>query len=186
MADLYPPWTIDSLDNLKASLDDLTLTLDSPLYETTVTRWDAAGSVSCSASVSVSAEIVRDASAAVSCTATVTAAAGIIQSASAVITANGTLEANAEIVKGASAQITTSTEVTANCTVTYAGVAAVTATAFVQAAGDVLTTGSASIVCAATVTVNASEQGDEWTQVTFPPTTWTTVPAGGGTWSLRL
>ena len=55
MADLLPPWSIDSLDNLKASLDDLTLTLDSPLYETSVTRWDAYASVSATATASADA-----------------------------------------------------------------------------------------------------------------------------------
>ena len=69
MADLLPPWTIDSLDNLKASLDDLTLTLDSPLYETSVTLWDAYGSVSASASVACAATRVILGSASVSCSA---------------------------------------------------------------------------------------------------------------------
>lgn len=186
MADLYPPWTIDSLDNLKASLDDLTLTLDSPLYETTVTRWDAAGSVSCSASVSASGQIIQTGTAAVTCTATVTAAAGIIQTASAAITANGTLEANAEIVKGASAQITADASVSASCVVTYGGFASIEATATVQAGSDVLTTGTAHITCTATVTAKGSEQGEEWTEVTFDTTTWTPVPAGGGSWALRV
>ena len=59
MADLLPPWTIDSLDNLKSSIDDLTLTLDSPLYTTSVTLWDAYGSVTASANVTASGTLVE-------------------------------------------------------------------------------------------------------------------------------
>ena len=66
MADLLPPWTIDSLDQLKSSIDDLTLTLDSPLYETSVTLWDAYGSVNATGSVSISATRVQYADAQVS------------------------------------------------------------------------------------------------------------------------
>ena len=86
MADLLPPWSIDSLDNLKSSIDNLTLTLDSPLYQTSVTLWDAYGSVNA--------------------TATVSAAASKVQSAQASITANASVEANAVRILYASASIT--------------------------------------------------------------------------------
>ena len=85
MADLLPPWTIDSLDNLKSSIDDLTLTLDSPLYTTSVTLWDAYGSVTASASVVADAIRVQSGSGAVDGTATVTADAVRVQLASASI-----------------------------------------------------------------------------------------------------
>ena len=83
MADLLPPWTIDSLDNLKSSIDDLTLTLDSSLYTTSVTLWDAYGSVTASATTSASAIRVQNGVAAVTTTTTVTADAIRVQFASA-------------------------------------------------------------------------------------------------------
>jgi len=82
MADLLPPWSIDSLDNLKASFDDLTLTLDSPLYETSVTRWDAYGSVTAQASVSADGTRVQFAAGTVSASVEVAAQGIRVQIAS--------------------------------------------------------------------------------------------------------
>ena len=84
MADLLPPWSIDSLDNLKASLDDLTLTLDSPLYETSVTRWDAYSSVTAQASVAADAILVQFASASITASASASCDATRVQFADAI------------------------------------------------------------------------------------------------------
>ena len=71
MADLLPPWSIDSLDNLKSSIDGLTLTLDSSLYITSVTLWDASASVTSNATVTASGSIVQSGSASITASATV-------------------------------------------------------------------------------------------------------------------
>ena len=93
MADLLPPWSIDSLDNLKASIDDLTLTLDSPLYQTSVTLWDAYASVTASASAVCDATRVQFASASATTEATVTCSATRVQFADAAITASADVTA---------------------------------------------------------------------------------------------
>jgi hypothetical protein len=61
---------------------------------------------------------------------------------------------------------------------------------------SVITTVSASITAVATVTCIGFKQGQEWsvvpevvdmwTDVVDTATTWTPVPSGGGSWSLRL
>jgi hypothetical protein len=44
--------------------------------------------------------------------------------------------------------------------------------------------GVASITASATVTCDASEQGDEWADVTLPNFNWTNVTLPTNTWSL--
>ena len=105
MADLLPPWTIDSLDQLKSSIDDLTLTLDSSLYLTSVTLWDAYASVSASATVTADATRVQYGGAAVNGTATVTADAVRVQYASASITASASVTCAGTRVQNASVGI---------------------------------------------------------------------------------
>ena len=105
MADLLPPWTIDSLDQLKASLDDLTLTLDSDLYETSVTRWDAYGSVSAVASLNAQATRVQFASASVSVSASASIDATRVQFGDASISATAAITASAIKVRTASGSV---------------------------------------------------------------------------------
>ena len=95
MADLLPPWTIDSPDNLKASLDDLTLTLDSPLCDTSVTRWDAYASVSVTATATADGIRVQFGSGAVDANASVSAEAIRVQFGAGDIQAAATVVAEA-------------------------------------------------------------------------------------------
>ena len=93
MADLLPPWSIDSLDNLKASIDQLTLSLDSSLYTTSVTLWDAYGSVNASATVSADAIRVQLAAASITASASASCDATRVQYASGDISASSAVSA---------------------------------------------------------------------------------------------
>lgn len=78
MADITAPWTLDSLDSLKGSIDDLTLSLDSGLYQSSVTLADAAGDVSCSSALSAFGSRVQTAASAISSEATMDAVPHLI------------------------------------------------------------------------------------------------------------
>ena len=105
MADRLPPWSIDSLDNLKASIDQLTLTLDSSLYTTSVTLWDAYGSVSASATVSAEGIRVQLATASISASASASCDGTRVQYADASVSASSTVSCDATRVQYASGSV---------------------------------------------------------------------------------